>query len=1080
MSEPFDIPTWRDRVRAWWQETARDLPGTMNRLGVGSAYGMLAASAWMPLLAAYGSDPGQAVAALAGVLSGVGTNLLSNLVQGAYDQARAPQKAEQELAEQSALRPEYQQMLAGLEVVAAAQQALGGEWAAFEVTLREELDQMGGSLRIDSGGGAMILGNVSVRHGDFVSGDKIINPPAPSPGPQPDALRTAYLKRLVRECGRLPLRGVDIGTSDPGCAAQSLNLANVYVELDTTVRVPAGAPPGEVISESLKSSLALDREGLRLEREGEDLRAVSALECAARFRHMVLLGDPGGGKSTFLNHLAVCLAAAQLEGNAADWKAQYPAWPRDAWDLLPLPVVLRDLVSTLPDDGRGTARLLWRHIERWLADRDLAEFSPHLKESLGDGRVLVLLDGLDEVPTAAERSLVRDAVVDFTSTHDLVRVLVTCRTLSYQDERWKLPHDFATFELAPFDENKIDDFIVAWYAELEKSGAVRFGEGTVLASRLRTAVRRPDLWQLASNPLLLTVMALVHSHKGRLPEARALLYEECVEMLLWRWEQLKTSAAQGDEAHLSHLLLDAGLQAVDLKRTLWRLAYEVHAQERTDDDGPADLREDVLLRALRDLHPARSWDWAQDVIDQVRERAGLLVERQPGIYAFPHRTFQEYLAASHLSVDRRFGSRGAGLALEGGARWREVILLAVGRLVHHQGETDRPLALVAELCPAAKPAEDAGWRGAWLAGEVLLEVGLPRTRETNYGHDLLQRVRGRLAELVGSGHLEPRERAEAGDVLGRLGDPRAGVGVISRADDGPPLPDIAWVKVPPGPFVMGSREEDKEASDDEKPQQKLEMPNRYWMARYLTTVAQYSCYVEGGGYEEARWWTQLGWAWRQGEWDSQVKDGFTRRLLERRPPELRGRPMGWEGQRNHANWPVVNVSWFEATAYCHWLTEQLRDCTSAFPDAEPNPGDDGTWVVRLPTEAEWEKAARGKEGRRYAWGNQGWEPQLANIAMHIGDASPVGMYPLGAKPSDIMDLTGNVWEWTASLHRPYPYVSDDGRNDPDPDGPRVVRGGSWGISLRYARCAYRLRNPPDSYNLNLGFRVMVSLASSGS
>ena len=104
MAEPFDVSLWRSRVAAWWQEAAGDLPGIMGRLGVRTAYGLLAASAWLPLLAAYGQDPGQAVTALVGVLGGVGTNLLSNLVQGVYDRSAAPRQAEQEIAEEPGLR----------------------------------------------------------------------------------------------------------------------------------------------------------------------------------------------------------------------------------------------------------------------------------------------------------------------------------------------------------------------------------------------------------------------------------------------------------------------------------------------------------------------------------------------------------------------------------------------------------------------------------------------------------------------------------------------------------------------------------------------------------------------------------------------------------------------------------------------------------------------------------------------------------------------------------------------------------------------------------------------------------------
>ncbi|NLF10513.1 MAG: hypothetical protein GX597_01860, partial [Anaerolineaceae bacterium] len=513
MAEPFDVSIWRSRVSAWWQEAAADLPGTMGRLGVRTGYGLLAASAWLPLLAAYGQQPGPAVAALVGVLGGVGTNLLSNLVQGAYDRNAVPRQAEQEIAEGPGLRAEYQQMLAGLGVLAAAQQALGDEWAAFEAQLRRDLARVGGSLQVDSGGGAVFLGDVVVRYGDLVARDKHVHRyHLASPPPDTGPLRDAYLRCVAERCGRLPLRGVDVGSSDATRAAQPLNLANVYVELDTMVQVPVGSAPGRVISAALTEALSSRREGppTAVEGvEGKELRRVSVLECAARFRHLVLLGDPGGGKSTFVNHLAVCLAAAQAEGDTAAWQERFPAWPDDAWDLLPLPVILRDLARKLPEDGVGTARTIWDHVQEWLADRDLAEFAPHLKAALREGRALVLLDGLDEVPTAGQRGLVRDAVADFAQTYGRARILVTCRTLSYQDERWKLPDDFAVFELAPFDEDKIDRFVGAWYDEMETVGTVPPGEGRALAGRLREAVRRPDLWRLAPNPLLLTVMALV-------------------------------------------------------------------------------------------------------------------------------------------------------------------------------------------------------------------------------------------------------------------------------------------------------------------------------------------------------------------------------------------------------------------------------------------------------------------------------------------------------------------------------------------------------------------------------------------
>jgi len=232
-------------------------------VGVRTAYGLLTASAWLPLLAAYADDPGPAVAALAGVLSGVGTNLLSNLVQGVYDRSTVPRRAEQEVAERPDLRAEYQRMLARLEVLAAAQGALGERWADFEAQLREELALMGGQLRVETGGGAVVFGDVVVEHGDFVGRDKTViiargeravivggdahgliavtgdgsrvyvSPDRVSP----KILLAAYLRALARECQRLPLGVVDPRFLQAG-PETPVPLPEVYVDLD--VVAPAG------------------------------------------------------------------------------------------------------------------------------------------------------------------------------------------------------------------------------------------------------------------------------------------------------------------------------------------------------------------------------------------------------------------------------------------------------------------------------------------------------------------------------------------------------------------------------------------------------------------------------------------------------------------------------------------------------------------------------------------------------------------------------------------------------------------------------------------------------------------------
>jgi len=255
------------------------------------------------------------------------------------------------------------------------------------------------------------------------------------------------------------------------------------------------------------------------------------------------------------------------------------------------------------------------------------------------------------------------------------------------------------------------------------------------------------------------------------------------------------------------------------------------------------------------------------------------------------------------------------------------------------------------------------------------------------------------------------------------------------------LPDT--VLVPAGPFLMGSTEDDELASDDERPQHAVKL-SAYRFGRYPLTNAEYARFVEADGYANPDYWTAAGWRWRE-------EKGVTQ-------------PRYWEEEMwNRPDHPVVGISWYEAVAYCRWLTEALR-AAGLLDEGE---------VVRLPTEAEWEKAARGEHARQWPWGDD-FDPARANTGERgPGRTTPVGRYsPAGDSPYGAADMAGNVWEWCSSLFRDYPYDPDDGREDLEAERDRVLRGGSWSHYRDYARCAYRYWGSPYVSHDGIGFRLV--------
>ena len=339
-----------------------------------------------------------------------------------------------------------------------------------------------------------------------------------------------------------------------------------------------------------------------------------------------------------------------------------------------------------------------------------------------------------------------------------------------------------------------------------------------------------------------------------------------------------------------------------------------------------------------------------------------------------------------------------------------------------------------------------------------------------------------------------RARIAAGLALGLLGDPRF---ERKKGKYGeylmPPL-----VRIEGGEYPMGVEGSDYQ---DERPAHTVKL-EAYELGQFPVTNAEYRLFMEAGGYEEERWWeTEEAQAWRRGEGSSEgskqqfretyevlqgmsdaqlqamVPARFTSEqaevmihvkhlsrseleaMLEEQYPSgvIYREPRYWEDSNyNNPSQPVVGVSWYEARAYCKWLSAQMGR------------------EIDLPSEAQFEAAARGKSGRMYPYGMRFDVSKGNTFESHIRRTTPVGIFGNGT-PEGIMDLSGNAYTWTLSVYDQeqfaYPYRADDGRENIRSSGKRVLRGGSFDSLQDLARSVYRYFNDPGSDGSYYGFRV---------
>ena len=329
--------------------------------------------------------------------------------------------------------------------------------------------------------------------------------------------------------------------------------------------------------------------------------------------------------------------------------------------------------------------------------------------------------------------------------------------------------------------------------------------------------------------------------------------------------------------------------------------------------------------------------------------------------------------------------------------------------------------------------------------------------EQNEGLERIRELEGEPDRADWSNRLNGQVRQERFKTL-----PHASRSAVLKAlslvgDDRPEVLDsarMAFSKIAGGDFWLGEGEEVYECK---------ELDYDYRLSTYPVTVSQFKQFSDAGGYEQERYWPEAAQAesWKEGKVKFYRDDDWRPAM-----PALSNR-------FNYMNHPMVMISWFESLAYCRWLTEQFRQGDVIGKDLEGL--NRQSWQVTLPSEAEWEKAARGsKEKSLYPFGDE-IAPNLANYDQTaIESTSAVGCFPGGASPYGCLDMSGNIWEWCRNTFEKYPYKRDD-REDVTKNvgSTRVFRGGSWGNPAEDCRCSCRYGINPGFGGVGLGFRVVL-------
>jgi len=841
--------------------------------------------------------------------------------------------------------------------------------------------------------------------------------PRPKPLPQVDAsavLLQRYHATLQQQLGDMTLMG------SPAFGHVPLKLSETFVSLSLS---------GSSLCENRVASQGYECDDRAFEQSSSPESVMQVVFFEQDYPLLLIIGEPGSGKTTLLKHYTIsCLDGQQREKYGFK---------------IPVKVFFLPL-RELKKRGKSYASLE-ENLAAWSARHLLTITKELFTQWLEQPSALVLLDGLDEISNVKDRIAACKWITRTVQRFTTPKFVVTSRSTGYRKgDGIEIEAGHRRADILDFSLEQKSEFLHRWFkaallagirpekadkAEWQQQQEQKAAQEVTAILAFLADEKNNSLRLLAGVPLLLQIMAMLWKERGYLAEGRIELYDAALNFMLEYRDRFRS--------------IPPLLAAKDARRVLSPVSLWMQEELKRDEINRQEMQQQmqVQLDTLSNALPA------SDVCRNLVDRAGLLLEYGDHLYVFRHKSFREYLAGVQLvKTIHKPGSLATLVSHFGDDWWTEVFRYFIA----HLDDADLFDSFMKELFDSPVTdnltqkqqdllitlVEEAPQRKIDALNNKLLDSATTLERQ-RYLVECLKAFRKPDAEVVLRDFRKSGLSKEKTAVTDILRDPLG----------------AEYILIKGGKFLYSVTGKPETVSD-------------CYVAKYTVTnqlYLQFISYLEGKMPECER-----GIALQQYKEAMQTIasgiEGFSDYLKEERSLVKRFQSRYDDDKRfNKDDQPVVGVSWYEARAYCLWLS--LLESNGEKKE-----------IYRLPIEMEWEWAAGGQRDkpdnvvkvRNYPWGDKEPSKSLANYNEHEGATTPVGRYPEGATQESLYDMAGNVWEWMENLY-------GEGAYSPDA---RALCGASWYDIPDYLRCSARDGVGPASRSNDFGFRVVRSSHSS--